>query len=197
MFAQNSNGGRKVVLHVGCGAANPNKLHPLFRGPNWRELRLDIDPAAQPDIIASITSMPDVPSDSVDAVWSSHNLEHIYAHEVPIALSEFRRVLHPGGFVLITLPDLQRVASMVAAGRLEDVAYMSPAGPVSPIDMIYGFRPAIARGNTYMAHRTGFTAMTLGAHLRKCGFGNVTIRRDGFDLWAKADKSIAMVKAAG
>ena len=43
---------------------------------------------------------------SVDAVFSSHNIEHLYPHEVPLALKEFMRVLKPDGFVLMTCPDL-------------------------------------------------------------------------------------------
>jgi predicted SAM-dependent methyltransferase len=83
----------KQVLHVGCGPPNPQALHATFRSDGWRELRLDINPAVEPDIIASMTQMDAVASGSVDAVWSSHNLEHPYAHEVPLALAEFYRVL--------------------------------------------------------------------------------------------------------
>ena len=125
---------------------------------------------------------------SVDAVWSSHNVEHLYAHEVPVALAEFHRVLRPGGFALITLPDLQKVAELVAADGLEDVAYVSPAGPIRPLDMLYGWRRSIARGNLFMAHHTGFTAKTLGQALRRAGFDPVAVSRSGFDLWARGTK---------
>jgi SAM-dependent methyltransferase len=174
----------RVVLHVGCGAYKREKLHRLFHGPEWREVRLDIDPAVEPDIVASITDMHVVADESVDAVWSSHNLEHLYAHEVPIALGEFRRVLKTGGLVLITLPDLQKVAELVCAGKLVETAYHSPAGPITPLDMIYGHRASIRRGNVFMAHRTGFTAVTLAEQLRRCGLVRVVVKRSGFDLWA-------------
>src|SRR5262249_34108260 len=117
----------KIVLHVGCGPKDPASLHAMFRGPGWREVRLDIDPAVRPDIVGSITNMAAVTSGCVAGVWSSHNLEHLFAHEVPLALREFWRVLRPGGVALVTLPDLQRVAELVAADKLEDVAYVSPA----------------------------------------------------------------------
>lgn len=179
----------RIVLHVGCGHYNPETLHDTFRGPNWRELRLDINPAVNPDIVASMTDMSQVATESVDAIWSSHNLEHLYPHEVPLALREFYRVLKPGGTALIALPDLKRVAEAVAADRLEDVLYNSPAGPISPIDIIYGYRPFLAAGNLFMAHKTGFTAKTIGQYLLQAGFATVYVKGDDYyNLWATAVK---------
>jgi SAM-dependent methyltransferase len=176
------------VLHVGCGVADPRKLPPeWFPMTAWREVRLDIDPAVRPDIVASITDMAVVPAGSFDAVWSSHNVEHLYPHEVLLALTEFRRVLKPDGFLLLTLPDLQQVAALVAEDRLTDTAYVSPAGPITPFDMLYGFRGALAQGNAFMGHRCGFTARTLEAALIAAGFPLVRVIRDSsFALWATA-----------
>lgn len=180
--------GLPLVLHVGCGVADPAKLPAQFFTPGqWRELRYDIDPGVAPDLIGSITDIAAVASASVDAIWSSHNLEHVFPHEVPVALAEFRRVLKPGGFALITLPDLQQVAERVVADRLEDAAYHSPAGPITPLDMLYGWRADLERGNHYMAHKTGFTATTLRHALEQAGFPDVRVIRDGqFALWATA-----------
>jgi hypothetical protein len=177
-------GARKRVLHVGCGSNRPGKLHPSFNADGWQEIRLDIDAEVQPDIVACITDMRQVAEASVEAIWSSHNLEHLYAHEVPLALKEFWRVLKPDGFVLITLPDLQAAAEYVARGQLEEVIYVSPAGPVSALDMCYGFRPALATGNRFMAHKTGFTAATLRQKLVDRGFVDVRVERENLALWA-------------
>jgi SAM-dependent methyltransferase len=178
----------RSLLHVGCGPADPRKLPPAFFAPGeWREVRLDIDPGVAPDILGSITDMAAVATASFDAVWSAHNLEHLFAHEVPLALREFRRVLRPGGFALITLPDLQRVAELVAQDRLTEPAYVSPAGPIAPLDMLYGYGAAIAQGNPFMAHRTGFTARSLEAALVAARFDSVRVVRDeSYALWATA-----------
>lgn len=179
---------QRNLLHVGCGMADPRKLPPAFFAPGaWREIRFDIDPGVAPDILGSITDMAAVATASVDAVFSAHNLEHLFAHEVPLALREFRRVLRPGGFALITLPDLQRAAELVAQDRLAEPAYLSPAGPIAPLDMIYGHGAAIAAGNPFMAHRTGFTARTLEAALVAARFDAVRVVRDeSYALWATA-----------
>jgi predicted SAM-dependent methyltransferase len=179
----------KTVLNVGCGYPLRQKLHRHFHGPEWREIRLDLDPAVQPDIVCSITDISPVAADWVDAVWSSHNLEHLQRHEVPLALAEFLRVLKPHGLLLVTLPDLQQVARLVAEDRLEESAYVSQSGPITPLDMIFGHTASLARGNQFMAHRTGFTARSLHKLLIEAGFVEVTLRQGAsFDLWATGYK---------
>lgn len=181
-----------VFLHVGCGPKDKRHTTPVFAQAGWRELRLDVDPGVRPDIQASMTDMSALADASVDAVYSSHNIEHLYAHEVPVALGEFLRVLKPEGFLVITCPDLQSVAELVAADKLVEAAYESPAGPVAPLDILYGFRPELARGNHFMAHRCGFTRRVLSSTLHAAGFAAVAINHWGapyFDLWAVASKS--------
>lgn len=181
--------GTKAVLHVGCGPYNREGLPPKFRTPAWREVRLDINPAVRPDIIGSITDLSAVPDQSVEAIYSSHNLEHVYAHEVPIALAEFFRVLKPGGIAILTLPDIQKVAEYVAQGNLEESLYVSAAGPIAAIDILYGLRPAIESGNHFMAHRTAFTGDSLSQKLQEAGFDKVEISKEDLNLWALAHKA--------
>jgi SAM-dependent methyltransferase len=181
----------KTFLHVGCGSARKNSTTAAFAGTEWQEIRLDIDPVVQPDIVGTTTNMSMVASESVDALFSSHNIEHLYAYEVPLALREFIRVLKPDGFAVITCPDLQSVAALVAADKLTEPAYMSPAGPIAPLDILYGHRASVAAGNHYMAHKCGFTKKVLGATLMECGFRHAaTAERAApyFDLWAMATK---------
>jgi hypothetical protein len=181
----------QVFLHVGCGPLRREQTTRAFAGPDWRELRLDIDPKVQPDIVGTMTDMSAVASESVDALFSAHNIEHLYAHEVPVALSEFLRVLKPDGFAVITCPDLQSVAALVAQDKLLEPACTSPAGPIAPLDILYGHRLAMAAGNLHMAHRCGFTRRVLADVLRAAGFAAVaSIARPAplFDLWAVATK---------
>ena len=181
----------KTFLHVGCGPVHQAQAGPGFHGEGWRELRLDIDPAVEPDIVGSMTDMAGVADGSVDAVFSSHNLEHLYAHEVPRALAEFLRVLTDGGYAVITCPDLQSVGALLVEGRLTEPAYESPAGPIAALDILYGHRPALAAGNDHMAHRCGFTLEVLLATLKGAGFAAVAGmgRPAAFDLWALCSKA--------
>ena len=183
--------GEKLLLHVGCGHARREHIPvPAFAGAEWRELRVDIDPAVAPDFVASITDLSGLPDECADAVFSSHNLEHLFPHEIPKALAEFHRVLKPDGLTLITCPDLRAACRWVAEGREEEVAYVSPAGPITPMDLIYSYRGFTASGNPFMAHRWGFTLRSLVEALRSAGFRSVIgIERSvGFDLWVLAGK---------
>lgn len=179
----------KTFLHVGCGQNRKDRTTVGFNTPEWHEQRLDIDESVNPDIVGTMTNMSAVPDVSVDAIYSSHNIEHLYPHEVPVALAEFKRVLKPDGIVVITCPDLQSVCALVAQDKLTDPAYTSPAGPIAPLDILYGHRPAMARGNLFMAHRCGFTQKVLTGTLQSCGFVAVAAKRREhpyYDLWALA-----------
>ena len=173
-------------LHVGCGQKRKEQTTKGFNSSEWEEIRFDIDENVNPDLIGTILDMKNVESASVDAIYSSHNIEHVYPHEVGIALKEFVRVLTPEGFVVITCPDLQSVCKLVSEDKLLQPAYTSPAGPITPLDILYGHRAAIQRGNYYMAHKCGFTLNALTGTLKGSGFASVAgLRRQAhYDLFA-------------
>ena len=175
-----------TFLHVGCG--NSTKERTPFANFNWKEIRFDINPNANPDIIGTITDMKGVNDHSVDAIFSSHNIEHVFCHEVPQVLSEFKRVLKADGFALITCPDLTNVCELISQDKLLEPAYESPSGPISPIDIVYGHRASIAAGNHYMAHKCGFTPKVLNSSLIGAGFKQVATlaRKSAYDIWALA-----------
>ena len=178
----------KTLLHVGCGAKRKDKTTQGFQSSDWSEIRLDIDESVKPDIVGSIADMSAVKDASVDAVFSSHNIEHLYPTEVAKAFEEFKRVLKPDGFLVITCPDLQSVAALVAEDKLTAAVYQSPAGPIAPVDIIFGHRPSVAV-NPHMAHHCGFTASVLIATLQVAGFKSIASKRrpgPAFDLWAVA-----------
>jgi predicted SAM-dependent methyltransferase len=180
-----------TFLHVGCGQKRKDRTTRGFNTEHWRELRFDIDESVKPDLVGTMTDMASVESESVDAIYSSHNIEHLYPHEVPVALAEFIRVLKPNGFAVITCPDLQAVCALVAEDKLTEPAYTSPAGPIAPLDILYGFRRSMEQGNLYMAHRCGFTQRVLAGTLQASGFAkSASTKRPHpyYDLWILSTK---------
>lgn len=179
---------RRVMLHVGCGPRGSGGPPP-FSWDEWFEVRLDISPEVEPDIVADITDMPVVPTESVDGIWSPHNIEHVFAHEVPLVFGEFHRVMRSGGIAFIETPDIQIPAKAAANGRLEATLYESDAGPITALDMLYGYGVAIARGEHYMAHRTAFTRATLTRKLVDAGFVDVRVVSRMGSLYAQARRA--------
>ena len=159
----------KTFLHVGCGPQYKSQIKG-FDNENWKEIRFDIDEKVNPDIVGTLLDMSAVEAGSVDAIYSAHNIEHVFPHEVPIVLREFHRVLKDDGMVVLVCPDLQSVCEAVVDDKLLQPLYESPAGPISPIDILYGHRQVIARGNEYMAHKGGFTYSVLNDAFIEAGF---------------------------
>ena len=173
---------RRKVLNVGGNSkAIPIPAH--YAG--WDHLMLDIDPTGRPDIVCDARKLDTLAAEQFDAVYCSHNLEHYYRHEVPQVLNGFRHVLKPEGFAEILVPDLRGVMQALVQNNLdlEDTLYPSPAGPISALDVIYGFGVQIERtGQDFFAHKTGFTQKSLQLNLSRhfaCVYsqsGNLEVR---------------------
>jgi hypothetical protein len=177
----------KILLNIGCGNSGNDRMPASIKGPQWKEIRIDINPEVQPDLVASFAHLENVQGGMVDAIWSSHNLEHMPWHECQMALKESLRVLKPDGVMVLTMPDLKQVAKLVLEGKLMEVAYDSPAGPITALNMLYGHRVSQKPGNTHMAHRCGFTTQSLAQCLFDVGFTDIKIFKGNcYDLWAVA-----------
>jgi len=150
----------KRVLHVGCG----RQPMPEFLD-GYKEIRMDIDPSCEPDIVANLADMGDV--GTFDAVFGCHVLEHFTAPDVARVLAECRRVLKPGGFAVMIVPNLEHVRPT------REVVYLSDAGPITGLDMYYGKESFVA-ASPYMAHGTGFVPDTLREAF--AGFDRVEVR---------------------
>jgi SAM-dependent methyltransferase len=150
------------VLHVGCGGA------PL---PEWlgcnTEVRLDIVPDNNPDIVANMTDMGDI--GEFDCIYCCHALEHLHVDDVNKALSEFHRVLKPGGKAIVFVPDLEGVRPT------KEILFDSPAGPITGLDLMYGYN-CLTKEKPYMRHLTGFVKESLKQALYDAGFIKVDVQ---------------------
>jgi hypothetical protein len=157
------------VLHVGC--ANNETLPMIFRGGGWTEVKVEINPPLRPDLMTCIGA-----DGLFEAVYSPQAITYLCRHDVALTLQDMHQVLKPTGFTLIRLPDVQELARHVAEGKLEERIYVSPTGPVSPLDLLYGC--SVASGRARGTPRTGFTSVTLAAALISAGFPAVLVQRD-------------------
>lgn len=95
-----------------------------------------------------------------EELQAMHALEHVYAWEAPHLLAEWRRLLRPGGLLVLELPDLEHAARNLLAGA-KDQLCMWP---------LYG-DPATK--DPYMCHRFGYTRRTLAQLLLDNGFDGI------------------------
>lgn len=114
------------------------------------------------DVVADITDTLPFESESAEMLYASHLLEHVSTDDVPRVLAEWRRVLRPGGVLLIAVPDLEAIARVI----VDRPGWFTP--PHNPwLGAIYG-----GQKDEWDFHKTGFTAPWLAYCLDQAGFGD-------------------------
>jgi SAM-dependent methyltransferase len=144
---------RLLRVNLGCG----NKPLPGF-------VNLDLLDVPGVDVVADVSGPLPFETGSVDLLYASHVLEHLPHNRIPSVLKEWRRVLAPGGRLLVAVPDLQLIARML----IEREGWFTP--PHEPwIGALYG-----GQKDEFDFHHTGFTGPWLTALLVDAGFGTIT-----------------------
>jgi len=87
----------KLWVHLGCGK------HYI---PGM--INMDINPFTKSDIWLDLRSKLPFDTDSVDAIYCCHTLEHFYENDVRMILSECLRVLKKKRGIRIVTPDLRK-----------------------------------------------------------------------------------------
>jgi hypothetical protein len=168
----------RSVLNVG-GGSKTIPIPDYFGG--WRHDLLDIDPRGAPDIVCDARHLDTLQAGLYDGVYCSHNLEHYYRHDALKVLRGFLHVLKDTGFAEVRVPDIAKVIAVLNERQLEldDVLYVSPAGPISAHDVVYGLQSEIEQsGQDFYAHKTGFTPKSLNNMLLDAGFHKVFLALD-------------------
>ena len=101
--------GQPVRLHIGCG----KRYIPGF-------LHVDILPAQHIDVVADVRNLDFAESGSVDLVYACHLLEHFGRMEYRAVLTEWLRVLKPGGILRLSVPDFAACAALYYEQGLVD-----------------------------------------------------------------------------
>ena len=173
---------QRRVLNVG-GQSRGIQLPTPYA--TFEQVLLDLDPSVGADIVLDVRELTSLAPQQFDAVYCSHNLEHVRQHEVPVVLAGFRHVLKPGGLAHIIVPDLQELmlACVQQGIDLDGLLYESPMGPITPLDVLYGHGGLIAQsGQDFYAHRTGFSRRTLANVVEASGFSPMFCQQGNLEL---------------
>jgi predicted SAM-dependent methyltransferase len=134
-------------LHLGCGS----KFIPGF-------FHVDAYKHPNVDVQGPVERLDFIPEDSIDLIYAAHVLEHFGRHEVDAVLTEWRRVLKPGGVLRLSVPDYVACAKLLIDGRL-----------ARGIDEILGLMVGGQR-DAHDYHKMIFDEASLEARLKKAGF---------------------------
>jgi predicted SAM-dependent methyltransferase/tetratricopeptide (TPR) repeat protein len=157
-----------ISIHIGCFSGQ----WWLCSRPNW--LVLDVVDSFAVSLLGEMHKLLMLPDGSVQAVYSSHSLEHVsyaepfanypeYATQVCITLVEWNRVLAGGhGILYLAVPDLEALMTM----------FMKPETKLSEKlllnSIIFG-----GQRDEYDYHKVGFFYDYLEALLLHAGFCSV------------------------
>ncbi len=98
--------GKPKLLHLGSSM----RLLPDFINADFYVFR-EMIPFAQKkswDWFLDLRYPLNCPSDSWDGIFSEHVLEHLYPDQVLALLKELHRVLKPGSWLRISVPDVEK-----------------------------------------------------------------------------------------
>ena len=132
-------------LDIGCGTKDE-----WIKG-NW----IRIDPYVEEAGVKAFAWKLPYEDSSVDEIWSSHTLEHLYKKQVIPTLLEWYRVLKPQGKLTIRIPDLAWCCNW----------WLNHQTNGWDLDIIYGGQ---SRAGEY--HHTGFNREIMVDYLREAGF---------------------------
>lgn len=159
-------------LNIGCGARRIEG----YTG-------VDAVARSGADIIARADEIP-LDDGSVEEIMAIHLFEHFYRWECEKALAEWRRLLRPGGRLVLELPNLVKCCENVISGR---------AGKEPDQLSMWGLFGDPRQSDPFMAHRWAWTPDTLRAVLEANGFHRVGEEPTVFHPAGRAHRDMRIV----
>lgn len=141
-----------MKLNLGCGK---RVLEGFFN------IDIQTNPEAKRplDLQADVRKVP-LPDECASEVHAYHVIEHFHRWETDAVLAEWKRLIRPGGRLVLELPDLEKACRNLLAGDTEQMSYWGIYGDPSHRDR-------------YMCHPWGFTQKSMRALLEAGGFTNI------------------------
>ena len=137
-----------ICLDIGCGF---NKIELV----SHRVIGLDNRPETKCDIVCDVTNLP-FKRESVDAIYSSHCLEHFKALDIQSILYKWTKVVRKNGDIYIKVPDIKFACRNI----LNDIYTLDE------FSILYGKQDYPSN-----FHNTGFTVKLLESWIKEFAVG--------------------------
>lgn len=144
----------RTKLHLGCGKRN--------FGKDW----IHIDAVHYPHIESVLLCPLDIPNNSMDLVYASHVINYFDRDFISRILTEWVRVLKPGGILRLAVPDFFEITRLYPKYPIE--TFLGP---------IFGKMPG---GSKTIYHKTAYDFISLKRLMESVGLIGV----DRYD-WRK------------
>lgn len=133
---------------------------------------IDAIPAPHVDHVGNASDLTRFADGTFAEVYASHVLEHFdFRDEILAVLTEWRRVLQPGGTLYVSVPDMERLCHLYLTPRL------SPESRFQLMKMFFG-----GHVDEYDYHKAGLDQAYLASQLQQAGF--IDVRRvHSFELF--------------
>jgi predicted SAM-dependent methyltransferase len=160
--ARPSANGHRLDLHLGCGIRYLSGF-----------VNIDANPMNKTDLWLDVRCGLPFASNSVDSIYSTHVIEHLYPDELEKLLGDCARVLKPGGGMRVIVPSLSNAILAFQQNRRDwfydgfPRHYDSMGGRFSNFVFCDG------------QHRSAFDLSYLDEVLRKAGFREVVESAEG------------------
>jgi predicted SAM-dependent methyltransferase len=142
-----------MALNLNIGGTQPH--------PNWQIL--NVNPGPSVAFVGNAIDLSRFSDGEVDQIYASHILEHFsYRHEMEQVVTEWYRVLKPGGRLLVSVPNLAVLTQLFVSEQA------SPKDKFQIMTMIMG-----GQADDYDYHKVAFYPELLIAFLTRAGFDRV------------------------
>jgi predicted SAM-dependent methyltransferase len=125
----------------------------------WKILNIQAGPAV--DYVGDLRDLSQFADASFEEVYASHVLEHVAQAQVVPTLRGVRRILQPGGRLMVSVPDLDVLCQSFVS------PFASPDVKFHVMRMIFG-----GQVDAHDFHYMGFNQEFLAHFLREAGFSS-------------------------
>jgi SAM-dependent methyltransferase len=156
-----------MVVRFGDGAMRLNVCCGRQVLDGWTNVDVEPSPLSKrpPEIIADAKSIP-LPDGCAEELMVIHGFEHFYRWDCDAAIEEWKRLLAPGGKLVLELPDLVKCCRNVLTGFVVDGKHPDQNG-------MWGLYGDPRECNPFMGHRWGWSPKTLRDFLKSHGFVDI------------------------
>lgn len=140
--------------------------------------------SAAADLVSDLRALP-IESDTANEAVAIHVLEHFYEWEAVDVLKEWRRILKPGGRLIVELPCLDKVLRYLA----EAFTNRYPIRAHMTWWALYGDP---RHKDPYMCHKWGYTERMLKDVLQEAGFTTINFEPPRYHVLQRDMRAVAI-----